>query len=241
MPFTLAHPAAVIPLYKKAGKYFSLTGLIAGSIIPDFEYFINFHSRSEISHSWRGVFVFDLPGALLLAVLFHLCIKQTLIPNLPKKYFDHLNHYIYFNWFMWLKKNFSVFFVSAFIGIVTHIAWDAISHTTGQMVKHSNFLNDYIGFSNLTYYRMIWHLSTWGGSLYVAFFILTFKEEYIIQPLQRFQPSKHYWPAVFLFSVIIIFYRWTPFVHPFQLRDLFIALLGAALFSIITAAFIFRK
>ncbi len=39
MPFTFAHPAAVLPFMKKQSKYISVTALILGSMAPDFEYF----------------------------------------------------------------------------------------------------------------------------------------------------------------------------------------------------------
>lgn len=39
MPFTFAHPAAVLPFAKKHSKHISVTALILGSMAPDFEYF----------------------------------------------------------------------------------------------------------------------------------------------------------------------------------------------------------
>ena len=40
MPFTFSHPAIVLPLVRKSGHWFSATGLIIGSLTPDFEYFM---------------------------------------------------------------------------------------------------------------------------------------------------------------------------------------------------------
>jgi hypothetical protein len=40
MPFTFAHPAIVLPLKHLPKRWYSLTGLIIGSMTPDFEYFI---------------------------------------------------------------------------------------------------------------------------------------------------------------------------------------------------------
>jgi len=59
MPFTLAHPAAIVPLYKIFKGRLSLTGLIIGSIVPDTEYAVNTVTRSVISHTTKGIFYYD--------------------------------------------------------------------------------------------------------------------------------------------------------------------------------------
>ena len=35
MPFTFAHPAAVVPLLRPLGRYGVLSALVIGSIVPD--------------------------------------------------------------------------------------------------------------------------------------------------------------------------------------------------------------
>ena len=50
MPFTFAHPAIVLPFYKKP-KFFSMTTLIIGSMSPDFEYFLRVKIKSDMSHT----------------------------------------------------------------------------------------------------------------------------------------------------------------------------------------------
>ena len=42
MPFTFAHPAAVLPFAKKHSSYISVTALILGSMAPDFPIFFIF-------------------------------------------------------------------------------------------------------------------------------------------------------------------------------------------------------
>ena len=50
MPFTFAHPAIVLPFYKKP-KFFSMTTLIIGSMSPDFEYFLRMKIKSDMSQT----------------------------------------------------------------------------------------------------------------------------------------------------------------------------------------------
>ena len=56
MPFTPAHPAIVLPLIRS--RYFSATGLIIGSLSPDFEYFFKMSVDSIYSHSKGGIILF---------------------------------------------------------------------------------------------------------------------------------------------------------------------------------------
>jgi hypothetical protein len=61
MPFTFAHPVVVLPLGKIWGKLFSLTGLVLGSMAPDFIYFIHFRPDSGYGHCIQGFFLLNLP------------------------------------------------------------------------------------------------------------------------------------------------------------------------------------
>jgi hypothetical protein len=82
MPFTFSHPAIVIPLAAKKIRL-SATGLIVGSMAPDFEYFIRMKNVSRYSHTAMGLFWFDLPLALLLCFIYHLIVRNSLFDNLP--------------------------------------------------------------------------------------------------------------------------------------------------------------
>src|ERR1700744_5706609 len=98
MPFTFSHPAIVIPFKWLPKKWFSMTGLVVGSMIPDFESFITLEPDKTYSHSLPGVFWFDLPLALLVCFLFHDIVKRPLLGHLPlflkRKFF----RYRVFNW-----------------------------------------------------------------------------------------------------------------------------------------------
>ena len=54
MPFTFSHPAIVLPLKYLPKKWFSFTGLIIGSMTPDFEYFLRMKVKSDYSHTLNG-------------------------------------------------------------------------------------------------------------------------------------------------------------------------------------------
>ncbi len=97
MPFTFSHPAIVLPLNYLPKKWFSLTGLVIGSLTPDFEYFIRMKIKSEYSHTLEGLFWFDLPLGVLLAFIFHNIVRNNFYNNLPlffKSRFSVLNRLI---------------------------------------------------------------------------------------------------------------------------------------------------
>lgn len=59
MPFTFAHPAAVLPLGVKKTKYIDFTALVIGSMAPDFEYFIHFKPYQEYGHTIFEITLLD--------------------------------------------------------------------------------------------------------------------------------------------------------------------------------------
>ena len=84
MPFTFCNPAIILPLAKINRNRISATGLILGSMSPDFEYFIKMRMEKIHGHSFWGLFYFDLPLTLLLCFVFHLFVRDSLIEHLPQ-------------------------------------------------------------------------------------------------------------------------------------------------------------
>lgn len=71
MPFTFSHPAIILPLTSSKRQWFSATGLVIGSMTPDFEYFIRMKVQSDFSHTLPGLLWFDLPLGLLLSFIYN--------------------------------------------------------------------------------------------------------------------------------------------------------------------------
>ena len=128
MPLTFAHPAAVLPFKYLPKKWYSWTGLIIGSMVPDFEAFIKMGGSKVFSHTWAGMFLYDLPVGVLLVLLFHFIVRDALIDQLPGFLFRR---------FYVLKgkarigavNRYFVVIVSLLVGIATHLIWDRITHT----------------------------------------------------------------------------------------------------------------
>ncbi len=128
MPITFAHPAIVLPLLKKRYKLFSATGLVIGSIIPDFESFIRFNEHKHYSHTWLGMFWFDLPLAVIVAFIFHNVVRDPLISNLPPFLENKCRQFMGFRWNAYFRQHFVKIIISMLIGIALHLVWDAFTH-----------------------------------------------------------------------------------------------------------------
>ncbi|MEN2414974.1 DUF4184 family protein [Flavobacterium mesophilum] len=104
MPFTFSHPAIILPFKYFPKSWFSMTGLVIGSLTPDFEYFMRMKVQSIYSHTLLGVFWFDLPLAIALTFIFHSIVCNSLFLNLPKAIRKRFYSFTGFNWNFYFKK-----------------------------------------------------------------------------------------------------------------------------------------
>lgn len=135
MPFTFSHPAIVLPLTYLPKKWFSLTGLVIGSLTPDFEYFLRMRIKSNYSHTLGGLFWFDLPLGVLLAFIFHDIVRNSLFNNLPAFFKSRFSAFRQFDWDGYFKRNWFVVVFSILIGAASHILWDSFTHEHGYFVQ----------------------------------------------------------------------------------------------------------
>lgn len=67
MPWTFAHPAAVVFL-RRAGPL-SFAGLVAGSMVPDIGYYVGRFDLASAAHRPLGLLTVCLPAGLVLVAL----------------------------------------------------------------------------------------------------------------------------------------------------------------------------
>ena len=173
MPFTFSHPAIVLPLMFLSRKWFSLTGLVIGSLTPDFEYFLRMRIKSNYSHTIDGLFLFDLPLGLLLAFLFHSLVRDSLFDNLPIFFKSRFSTYKNFDWNKHFKQNWFVVIVSILIGAASHIFWDSFTHEHGYFVQIIPALQSTVNFlgMQISILKILQHSSTLLGGFIIAFSI----------------------------------------------------------------------
>jgi hypothetical protein len=179
MPFTFSHPAIVLPLTFLPRQWFSLTGLVVGSLTPDFEYFLRMRIQSNYSHTLSGLFWFDLPLGVLLAFIFHNIIRDSLFDNLPTILKSRLTKFKQFDWNSYFKDHWLVATISVLIGAASHIFWDSFTHEHGYFVQSIPALTntvDILG-REVPTLKILQHTSTLVGGLVISFALLKLNQD----------------------------------------------------------------
>jgi hypothetical protein len=171
MPFTLAHPAIVLPLVGRLRVPYATSALVIGAMAPDFEYFMRLRPSATISHTLAGLFFFCLPIGMLVLVVFHWMIKRPAALLLPD----------------WLRcriaaamrsrpvrpSDVGLIGVLLVAGAATHLAWDSFTHSGGWAVQRWPALSAPVGTVlglQIAVYKLLQHGSTLIGLVVLALF-----------------------------------------------------------------------
>lgn len=205
MPFTFSHPAIVLPL-TKARLNLSATGLIIGSMIPDFEYFIRMTDVTRYSHTLFGVFWFDIPLTIVASFIYHQVVRNSLFDNLPSFLKDRFSIYKKFNWPRYFVKNWAFVIVSIIMGSVSHIVWDGVTHNTMFYVSQADLSTMMkIGKINLAGYKFLQLISTVVGGIAVIYSIFALRR--IHQPKTKIDYK--YWILAWFITFFVFFLRFS--------------------------------
>jgi hypothetical protein len=173
MPFTLAHPAAVLPLLRRP---FVPAALVAGAMAPDVPYFLTAGGLTRTSASWYEPLLnaththslAGLPIDLLYAVglvaaywLVRAPITALLPSGLglpePERPTSAQDTGRYVGWLL----------LSALIGVATHLFWDALTDA-GFLPAH---LRQASAVAGLTTPRLLQYASTTLGLAVTSWFL----------------------------------------------------------------------
>lgn len=205
MPFTFSHPAAVLPLRLLPSHWFSLTGLVIGSMVPDFEYFLRMKVESNFSHTVAGIFLFDLPVGIIMAFIFYNIVVNPLLDNAPAFLSSRLSFLKNSDWNTYFKNNVPKVCFSIIAGAISHVVWDNFTH------EHGHFTTAIPGLSanvtlwgnSIAFFHMLQHLSTLVGGLIVAVYIWQLPVDTTHKPTF----SARYWGIAAIIFVIAISLR----------------------------------
>lgn len=120
MPLTIAHPGFVLFFKQRFKKFFSLSGLVIGSLTPDLDILFRFTETDKhiFDFTWRCIFFELMPIAILLGSSYLLFKKNK------KKSIQSI----------------ILFISSSFIAIVIHLFLDAISHINAWLFAYGTCL-----------------------------------------------------------------------------------------------------
>ena len=210
-----------------------------GSIIPDFEYFIRMRVSSVYSHTWAGLFWYDLPLGLIVLFIYNRLIKDKLIVHLPAainaRFSQYQNSRHKYNLLYFL-----IAIVSILIGASSHILWDSFTHPAGYFVKHHHILKHKVLIANhsVAFYNMLQHISSAVGALVVIYAIYQMpKGEFTNVAAGRIA---RYWGGMVLIALIVVLIRLATGLNLVQqYGDVIMSaisgfLIGLIIFSILT-------
>jgi hypothetical protein len=239
MPFTFSHPALVIPLGYLPKNWISLTGLVIGSMAPDFEYFLRMRIQSNYSHTLSGLFWFDLPLGFFLAYVFHLVVRNTLCSNLPIILRSRFEAFNQFDWHFHVKQHFAIILISMLVGASSHLLWDSFTHKQGYFVQAIPFLSNTLHCFNYSFpfYKIVQHSSTFIGGLVIACAIKSLPKKSISNK----KISTTYWLLIFGTMMTIMALRILISPISLQIGHLVGTAIAALLISITVVSFARRN
>jgi len=240
MPFTFSHPAIILPLENSKRKWFSLTGLIVGSIVPDMEFLLRLRETDCFGHTWLGLLVFDIPAAILLSFIFHNLVRDPLVIHAPKFFRQRFTSLLSFNWNNYFKKHISSFFVSVLIGIASHVFLDAFTHYDGAVAKRSSFFfNEIIVWQHaFPVYLILQVVTSLVGALYILWFIFKMKRSEELLPANNIFI---YWLSLSLLSIAIFVVRIIIDTKHQSFYDVFVAAVGSCLYALLVVSLFYYK
>ena len=239
MPFTFSHPAIILPLNYLPKKWISLTGLVIGSLTPDFEYFIRMKIESNYSHTFWGILWFDLPLGILLTFIFHNIVKTELFKNLPKELNQRFVTEEELNWSNYFAEKWKIVITSIFIGTLSHIFWDSFTHESGFFVKLFSDLSNTIEIfgKQIKYLKILQHSSTLIGGIVIAYTI--FKLPKLVNGKTEIELK--YWICVMLISISIFSLKIFTVENATKIGNLIVSLISAIIIGLIITPSILKK
>jgi hypothetical protein len=161
VPFTLAHPAAVLPL--RGVRHLRLAPLIVGAVVPDLPYYLpgGIARYLPLTHAFVHSFTIDLLlGYALLASL--VVLRRPLTALLSARARALCLHAL-----LPLQRPIEWVFAAPAIllGVWTHLLWDSFTHKDGWMVHRVEALSAplILGPYNGTVFHALQYLSSVVG------------------------------------------------------------------------------
>lgn len=239
MPFTFSHPAIVLPFTFLPRKWFSLTGLVIGSLTPDFEYFIRMKVESNYSHTISGLFWFDLPLGILLAFLFHNVVRNCLYDNLPIILKSRLSIFKEFNWTKYFKDNWIIVIVSTIIGAASHIFWDGFTHHNGYFVgiipELKNSINIYS--KEIFIFKILQHTSSLIGAIIITYSLFKLPKS----KLSKTNIEIKYWIMLTILALTVMTIKFISSESTKQIGNFIVSSICAIIIALIITPLFWKK
>lgn len=249
MPYTLAHPGFILPLKKLKPEWFSTSGLIFGSIAPDFDIILRFtNPRMHIfQYTINEILFFIFPIAVCSAIYFHLVIRPILIHYSPISLYSFLDQYKKMGFPFRSTTSWFRLFTSALFAIFFHLLMDLFSHYNAWYYK----INAMYIYQSLIAGEIAYYLATYLPGIFLSalgFYLIlkTFKENNIpIPSITEMKGNKNSMQFIYVYISVTIFFTFikvfiTGIENKFPIDSIIIHLTNGILISFfITPALFF--
>ena len=232
MPFTFAHPAAVLPLYRRRSLSFS--GLVVGAMVPDFEYFITLRLQGDHGHSFWGLWYFDIPLGLLALWLFQRIIRDPMLRHFPT-FLQQRFAYCYRQ--PWRHASWLMLIVSIWLGAVTHVIWDSFTHVGRFSTWLPVLVEPSLFGLSWPWSRVLQHISTFGGLTAIAWFVYRLPRCGRIPSLSWYRKLS-YWGSAIAIAVILLLLRFWAIGYVPALGGVIVATISAAVVALFIVSLI---
>ncbi|OOF47287.1 DUF4184 family protein [Rodentibacter trehalosifermentans] len=210
MPFTLAHPAIILPLSGRSFQhYFYFPALILGSMSPDFIYYLS-GKPTDGGHTIFYSEWLNLPLCFIFYYIYLTLLKTPLWANLPCSLSYKLPDTAPLPYW----KQLMIFLFSAWFGMVSHIFLDNFTHGTGYFVQTFPFLQKEIYFP---IYKWLQYGSSAIGLIAMGIYLRTMAKRYPYPQTKSIKQKQRFWVMVLGLSGLA-FLCWN-FILPIQLKQ----------------------
>jgi len=241
MPFTFAHPLFIWPIKYLKPKYISLTGLILGSMSPDFEYFIALEPYQTIGHTHMGLLLQALPLSVILLLLLQVVMRPFSLHlpsvfDLDMKSIQLIRYFNYRSVMSWM-----VFLVSVVAGFYSHIFIDAFTHQSGYFVQQFSILQS--SFVGLPLYKWLQYslgLVGLGVQFVVIVWIYSKTESATRSTLVTSKQKLTYWLLVAIIAVGVVVAKLTFTASSNMIGILIVSSISGVIVGIIIASLLYR-
>ncbi|KXX67309.1 DUF4184 family protein [Flammeovirga sp. SJP92] len=234
MPITFAHPSAVLPLFRYS-HYLSVSALIIGSVIPDFEHYLQLQQSVKLGHTILGIFVFNLPVGILVYYINKRLFKPVLRRVTPIRFKRQQPRTQY---------SFFQISLSIFIGVITHFLLDAITGEEGFFVKDLPYLMDDVNVTpnfKMNIHNIIWvSISLFGTIQCIWLGITAFDLNNSLVKVKFTEWFPAFWVELIIVLFLVIFIRNLILPKPLILWDWGIAIGGAFFYALTFTCFRWR-
>ncbi|HMD72438.1 MAG TPA: DUF4184 family protein [Steroidobacteraceae bacterium] len=251
MPFTISHPAAVLPFARLLGRWRVLSALVIGSMVPDFGYLMPWRLPRFETHSAAALLSFSLPIGLTAYWIFQRLLKTPLREVLPDGAYAASLPFAPIAAIGSLRQ-WIIASGGVLTGAVTHLIWDGFTHEGARGVRMLPGLDEWfvdVGGHELAGPRFLEDLSSIAGLIVVGWVLwrlLRTRAPAELPPRRLQATQRRFWRAAYGLTALavgicdVLLMRWA-YARPLgiaafvglaaiaSLRGLGVAVLGVSL------------